>query len=107
MDGQIAHALKVGEHAQGRDELAQVGGNRLLGRQQEERTLLDHLGRLVDVLVAGDDCLGDIAVGLKQRARRFGDGLAYGAGEAHQVVDDGIELFVILISHGSHFRQTG
>ena len=39
--GEGAHALQVGHHPQGRDELPQVGGDGLLGRQQHQRLRID------------------------------------------------------------------
>ncbi len=104
---QVAHPLEVGQHPQRRDELPEVGRDRLLRGEQQKCALLDDLGRLVDVLVAGDDGLRDLGVCFKQSLGRVGHGTAYGPGQVHQVVDDGIELFVILIAHVPDRRQAG
>jgi hypothetical protein len=67
---EVTHALEVGDHPERGDQLPEVGRHRLLRGEQEQRTLLDRLGLLVDHGVAGDDELGQASVGVQERGGR-------------------------------------
>ena len=67
VDRQVADALEVGVDLDGRDDRAQVGGHRLVQRQQREAAVVDLDVQLVDRLVADQDAL-DRARGRARRA---------------------------------------
>ena len=96
---QVAHPLELADHPQRRDDGAQVAGHGLLEGEQEERRVLDLLGRPVDLAVLGDDGLGNLGVAGQQGPARVVDGRADLCGDGRQVVEEGVELFVVGLAH--------
>ena len=66
-------------------EEAQVGGERLLAREQQERAVLDRVGELVDHVVGLDDAFGGGEVAVEQRLGAAGDRLGGERGETDDV----------------------
>ena len=73
MLGHVAHALERGADAQGADHDAQVAGDRVLAGQDLDGELVEVDGERVDLVVVGDDRLGQRDVGLVERAGRVLD----------------------------------
>ena len=63
---QRAHPVDVGDDLDRADDRAQVSGDRRLQRQQHERGLLGARAHRGDLLVVGDDLLGQHQIGLQQ-----------------------------------------
>ena len=59
MLGEVAHPLEVAGDAGRDDDRAQIGSDRLLAREQGEAALVDALAGGVDLLVPGDDQVGE------------------------------------------------
>jgi hypothetical protein len=102
---QVAHPLELADHPQRGDHGAQVAGDRLLERQQQERRVLDPLAGAVDVDVRADHLLGDLGVAGQQCFGREPDGGLDAAADGGEVVEDAVELFVECLSHGADPRQ--
>ena len=58
----VADALQVVRHLDGRDDEAEVAGDRLLEREQRNGEPLDLVLQGIDLAVAGDDGLGLVLV---------------------------------------------
>ena len=77
-----------------RDEEPQVGRERLLARQEEERAVLDGVGELVDHVVGLDHALGRGEVAVEQRLGAARDRLGGERGEADHVDPQLVEVLV-------------
>ena len=98
---EVTHPLDVGDHAQARDDDAQVAGDRLLAGEQVERVGLDLLVELVDRRVAGDHRLGGLQVGVEQRLGRVVDGASRQPGDVDERRRDRVEILVVLVAHSA------
>jgi hypothetical protein len=67
------------------DEEAQVGGERLLAREQEEGAVLDGVRELVDDVVGFDDVLGCVEIAVEERLRAACDRFGREGAEADDV----------------------
>ena len=105
VDREVAHPLELADHPQRGDDGAQVAGDRLLQRQQQERRVLDPLAGPVDLDVRADHLLGDLGVAGEQRLGRKPDGDLDAAADGGEVVEDAVELFVECLSHGTDPKQ--
>ena len=99
MTGEVAHALDVGAHVHRRDDHAQVGCDGLLASEQVDGEVVDLPAQRVDVVVGGDDALGDGAIALEQ-----GGGGALESGGHHrrhrdELVGDLVEILVECVAH--------
>ena len=63
---QGAHPVDVGDDLNRADDRAQIAGNGRLQRQQDECAFLGACAHCADLLVVGDDLLGQHEVGLQQ-----------------------------------------
>ncbi len=99
MLGQVAGALQVGAHPQGGDHDPQIGGDRLLPRQQRDRPGLQFALEVVDLLVGGDDALGELEVRVEHRRGGAPDRGADEPGHLDQALADRIELLVVRVPH--------
>ena len=73
--GIVGDALEVGGDLEGRNDGAQVERHRLAQGDQHRRPLVDLVVHVVDLLVGGDDHLGEVGVAAGQgldRARDLG-----------------------------------
>ena len=64
--GVITHPLEIGDDPHRGHQLAEIAGDRLLGRHDQERAILDVVGELVDAGVVGDHLLGQGPIGVQQ-----------------------------------------
>src|SRR5690606_8958526 len=97
--GEVAGALQVRGHAQRRDDDAQVGGDRLLPGQQGDGPRLQLVLQLVHLLVALDDVLGQLQVGVEDGRRGAPDRRPDQPGHLHQTVADRIQFLVVRVPH--------
>ncbi len=104
MPGQVTHPLQVGAHPQAGDDDAQVGGHRLLPGQQSDRPLLELDLQGVDLLVRGDDALGQREVGVEQGDGGPVDRGADQSGHLDHLVGERVELLVELLAHANPLR---
>ncbi len=58
----VTHALDLRDHHQHGDDEAEVAGDRLLGRDQVDRAVLDLEPNAVDLLVVRDDHAGETLI---------------------------------------------
>ena len=79
-----------------RHEEPQVGGERLLAREQQERAVLDGVGELVDHVVGFDDAFGRVEVAVEQRLRAARDRLGGERGET-----DDVDAQLVEVSRGT------
>jgi hypothetical protein len=91
---QVAHALQVGAHAQARDEDPQVGRHRLLAREEVEGPLLSSRCSRSTASSAAMTLSGQLEVGVEQGRRRAAHRRPGEPGHLHQLIADGVELFV-------------
>jgi len=97
--GEVTHALQVGAHPHRGDDGAQVGGDGLLAGQQVEGQLVQVALDAVDLLVGGDDALGDGEVGVEQGRGGPGHAGAGQPGHLHQLVGEAVEVVVERAAH--------
>ena len=70
VDGQVADALEIGVDLDRGDDGPQVGGHRLVQREQLEAAVVDLDVQLVERLVAVQHALDELAVAVDQRLDR-------------------------------------
>jgi hypothetical protein len=97
---EVGTALELVRHAHHGDEESQVGGERLLAREQQERAVLDGVRQFVDDVVGLDDLFRGIQVAVEQRLRTTGDRLRGESGEADDV---GAQLVEPLVERLARF----
>jgi len=97
--GEVAHPLEVRAHPHAGDDDPQVGGDRLLLGQQHDRGVVELALQGVDLLVGGDDALGQTDVGVQQRGGRAGHRRAGQPGHLDQLVGGVVELLVEGVAH--------
>ena len=66
VDGEVAHALEVGVDLHGGDDRAQVGGHRLVERQQREAAVVDLDVQRVQRAVARQHARDEIAIAIDE-----------------------------------------
>ena len=66
MPGQVTHPLQVRTHPQAGHNDPQVGRDGLLAREEVEGALFKVSLHLIEVVVGGDDALGQRQVGIEQ-----------------------------------------
>jgi hypothetical protein len=80
----LAHPVDVGDHLDGAHYGPQIPGDRRLQRQQHEGVLLGACAHRGDLLVIGDDLLGQYQVGVQQS---LGGSLHGDAGQAAHLAE--------------------
>ncbi|MBI3636533.1 MAG: hypothetical protein HY216_10055 [Candidatus Rokubacteria bacterium] len=98
----VADPLELADDLQHRDDLAQVAGDRLLRRDEVDRTVLDREPQRVDLAVARDDGLRELAVEVRERAHAPLDGHVDEASEGAQVP---LELREPAVEGGARMRR--
>ena len=103
VQGQRPHPVDVGDHLDGAHDRPKVAGDGCLQGEQDERALLGVGAQLRDLLVVGDDLLGQHQIGLQQRLGRvFHRGTGQPAHRA-ELLRELRELFVV---SGAHVVKT-
>ena len=94
VDRQVADALEVGVDLHRRDDRAQVGGHRLVQRQQREAAVVDLDVQRVERLVAGQHALDQVAVALDEPLDREAH---FFFGQAAHFEQPGLELLELFL----------
>ena len=94
VDHEVGAALELVRDAHHRDEEPQVGRERLLAREQQERAVLDRVRELVDHVVGFDDVFGGVEVAVEQRLRAARDRFGGERGEPDDVDAQLVEALV-------------
>lgn len=98
--GQVAHPLQVGGHPQAGHDGPQIGGDGLLPGQQFEGLLLDGYLQGVDLLVGGDDRLGQFEVGVQERTGSPVDCGPDQSGHLYHMFGEAGQFAMELLTHG-------
>ena len=101
---QRAHPVDVGDDLNRADDRAQVSGDRCLQRKQHECRLLGAGAQRGDLLVVGDDLLGQHQIGLKQGLRRALHRNTRQPAHLAELICQGIQLLVVRGSHEPSLR---
>ena len=102
VDGQVADALEVGVDLDGGDDHAQVGGHRLVQRQQLEAAIVHFHVEVVDRLVARQHRVERGVVAVHQAAHRFAHALLGQPAHRQQPLLERVELVLEVPKHAFH-----
>ena len=97
---QRAHAVDIGDDLDGADHGPQVAGDRRLQGQQDERLFFGLRAHDGDLLVVGNDLLGQYQVGLQQGLGRALHGNTGQSAHLAEAVGEGFKLLVVRGTHG-------
>jgi hypothetical protein len=100
---EVAHTFKAGAHPQNRDDDTEVGGNRLLLREQENATFVEVSFECIDGLVVGDDLLCKGEVLSLQCVACTGDCFEDELGHLLEVVTEGLKFSLEDLAHVAPF----
>jgi hypothetical protein len=99
--GQVSHSLEVGGDAQGGNERAQVGGDRLLTGQDGHHAGFEVIAGRIDHRVLADHLFGNPQVTAEHRGRRAAHRVDHQHGQLHQLALHGVEFLVLMVPHES------